>query len=91
MPNSVWIAAAVILIPILIVFGSLAIKIIWGLWPIPTCLAASIYAVVQMGIDWFFLLAVGIAGGIIGSWLWQRTQIFLKGDRLLEKGMFLGD
>lgn len=90
-PTAAWAAIAVVLIPVVVVFGSLLIKLLWGLWPIPIAIALSGYGVWRLGIDWFWLVALGIAGGIVMTWLWQRSRLFLAGDRLLERIMLLGD
>lgn len=90
-PMTVWIVMAVVALPFAVVFGALGVKLLWGFWPLPLCVATVGYGIYRLGIDWFWLIALGIAGGIVFTWLWQRTRLFLKGDRLLEKGMFLGD
>jgi hypothetical protein len=90
-PTTVWVVMAVVALPFLIVFGALGVKLLWGFWPMPTTIAAGGYGIYRLGIDWFWLIALGIAGGIVLTWLWQRTPLFLRGDRVLEKGLFLGD
>lgn len=90
-PTSVWAACGVVAIPFIVIFGALAIKLLWGLWPIPAAIAASAVGVWKLGIEWFWLVALGIAAGIVVTWLWQRTPLFLRGDRMLERRMFLGD
>lgn len=90
-PTVVWVALGVVGLPVIVVFGALFIKLAWGLWPLPVCIGISGYCVYKMGMDWFWLAAVGIAAGLLAAWLWQRTRLFLAGDRMLEKGMMLGD
>jgi len=90
-PTSVWAAIAVVMLPIVVIFGSLLVKLLWGLWALPIGIAVSGYAVWRLGIEWFWLVAVGIIVGLLGTWLWQRSRLFLAGDRLLERIMFLGD
>ena len=69
-PTVVWVALGVVLLPLLIVFGALFIKIMWGMWPVPISIGTSGYAIYRMGMDWFWLITIGIAGGIILTWLW---------------------
>lgn len=90
-PTSVWVVMCVVILPFAVVFGAVALKMLWGFWPVPLSIAISGYGIYRLGIDWFWLIALGIAAGIIFTWLWQRTPLFLKGDRVLERGMFLGD
>ena len=90
-PTSVWAAGGVVALPFVIVFGALAMKLMWGLWPVPLALVVSAYAIWRLGMDWFWLIAIGIAGGVVVTWLWQRTTLFLRVDSALERGMFLGD
>lgn len=90
-PLPVYAVIGVVLLPIVVIFGSLLIKILWGLWPIAFSVALSAWGVWRLGLDWFWLVALGIAAGIVLAWLWQRTTLFLAGDRRLEKLMFLGD
>ena len=90
-PMVVWIAVGVLLVPLAVVFGGLLVKIGWGMWPVPLALALSGYAVYRLGIEWFWLMAIGVGAAIVGTWLWQRSRVFLAGDRFLEKAMFLGD
>lgn len=90
-PKVVWFALGLFLLPFAILFGAIGVKLLWSLWPIPLSVGAAGYAIYRLGIDFFWLIALGIAGGIVLTWLWQRTSLFLKGDRRLEKMMFLGD
>ncbi len=90
-PLSVWLGLAVLLLPIFVVLAALGIKILWSFWPGLISLVASLYLVWVMGFDWFWLIALGIIAGVLFTWLWQRTTIFLNVDRRLERGMFLGD
>lgn len=90
-PTVVWVALGVVALPFAVVFGALFVKLAWGLWPIPLSLGISGYAIYRMGMEWFWLAAIGIAGGIVFTWLWQRTRVFLAGDRRLEKTLLLGD
>lgn len=90
-PTVVWVAFGVVLLPVIVIFGALAIKVLWGLWPLPLSIAISGYGIYRLGIEWFFLIAVGIAAGIVITMFWQRTKLFLRIDRLLEKGMLLGE
>lgn len=90
-PLAVYAVAGVVLLPVAVVIGSLAIKLLWGLWPMVLGIAIPAVGVWRMGIEWFWLVALGIAAGIVITWLWQRTAIFLAGDRRLERLMFLGD
>lgn len=90
-PLAIWLGIAIILLPIAIVFMALGIKIFWGFWPGIISLVASAYLVWTIGFEWFWLIALGIIAGVLFTWLWQRTTIFLNIDRRLERGMFLGD
>lgn len=90
-PTAVYIAVGVVMLPVVVIFGSLLIKILWGFWALPLAIAISGYAIWQMGMDWFWLVAIGIIVGILMTWMWQRTRLFLAGDRVLERVMFLGD
>lgn len=91
LPTSVWAVIILFALPPAIIFGALAVKLTWGFWPLPIGVAASAYAIYLLGAEWFFLIAVGIGFGVVGTWLWQRSRLFLWGDRKLERGMFLGD
>ena len=91
MPTSAWIAGGVVLLPVAVILLALAIKILWGFWPVPLALGVSGWSIWRLGMEWFWLAAVGIIAGLLATWLWQRTRIFLAGDRMLERGMFLGD
>lgn len=90
-PTAVYVAASVVLLPFVVIFGSILLKILWGFWPLPVFIAISGATIWRLGIDWFWLVAIGIVVGILATWLWQRTRIFLSGDRFLERIMFLGD
>lgn len=90
-PNAVWWTLGIVLLPLFVIFGALLIKILWGFWPVPAAIAAGGWGVWTMGIDWFWLIAVAIIAGLLGTWGWQRTALFLRFDRMLEKGMMLGD
>lgn len=90
-PLAAWVGAAVLLLPIVIVLAALGIKIFWSFWPGLISLVVSGYLIWILGIDWFWLIALGIIAGVLFTWLWQRTTIFLDIDRRIERGMFLGD
>ena len=91
LPPAVWAVIILFALPPAIIFGALLIKIGWGFWPLPISIAVSSYAIYLMGAGWFFLIAVGKGAGVLSTWIWQRSRLFLWGDRKLERGMFLGD
>lgn len=89
--NPAFWAVIAVITPLLIVLLFIGAKFLWGLWPFAFSLGLSGYSVYRLGIDWFWLVAAGIAFGIVLTWLWQRTVIFLKFDRRLEKVMMISD
>lgn len=91
LPWQLWVAAGVILLPLAVVFGSIAVKLTWGLWPIALFAAIAGWGIWRLGLEWFWLAAAAIMLGLVAAWLWQRTRLFLAGDRWLEKVMMLGD
>jgi hypothetical protein len=84
-------AIVAVLSPIAIILIFIAAKFLWGLWPLVASMAITGYGIYRLGFEWFWLIAAGIAIGIVLTWLWQRNTLFLKLDRKLEKIMMISD
>lgn len=91
LPTAAWVAIGVVLLPVTVVFSAVSTKILWGLWPVPLCIGIAGWGIWRLGMEWFWIVAIGIMAGIILAWLWQRTRLYLAGDRFLDRIMMLGD
>lgn len=93
MSNSevLWVAIGVVATPIVFIVAVLASKILWAFYPLVICVGTSAYAVYRCGLVYFFFVAIGISMGILATWLWQRTNVYLAGERVIEKITFTGD
>jgi hypothetical protein len=72
------------------VFGIL-FKLLWGWWPVVVCFAIGGYAIWKLGFEYIWMLSIPILGSVVGSWLWQRTVLFLRVDARLEQMFLMGD
>ena len=71
-------------------FG-LILKILWGWWPFLLSFAVGGWAIWELGFEYIWMLSIPILGSVVGSWLWQRTNIFLSVDSRIEKLLLMGD
>lgn len=86
-----WIIVIVLvsLSPILWFIGGFLFKIIWSLWPLPTCLAVAGMILWKYGMEAFVVVPVSLILGILVTWMWQRTRLFLKVDDLIGRATML--
>ena len=66
-------------------------KLLWGWWPVVACFAIGGWAIWSLGLEYIWMLSIPILGSVLGSWLWQRTVLFLRVDARLEKMFLMGD
>lgn len=82
------IISLVVMAPLLWFIGGFIFKIMWGFAPIITGLGGAGYLLWLHGLSWILALPVGIMMGILFTWLWQRSRIFLSVDRWVETHVF---
>ena len=75
----------VVLSPVLWFLGGFLMKLFWGMWPLFLCLVTGGYILWSRGMDAFVAVPLGIIGGIVITWLWQRSTMFLRVDDKLGR------
>ncbi|MFZ3481714.1 hypothetical protein [Sphingomonas sp. 3-13AW] len=66
-------------------------KLLWGWWPVVVSFAVGGWAIWSLGFEYIWMLSLPILGSIVGSWLWQRTSLFLSIDAHLERMFLMGE
>ena len=88
---NIWVAVGVIVVilaPLIWFAGGLVLKLIWQFWTMITSLAIGVYILWVNGMDGFIALPASILFGILATWLWQRTRLFLRVDDRLGRIVF---
>ena len=88
---SIWVAVGVVVIilaPVLWLAGGFLLKILWQFWTMIASIAIGGYILWNAGMDGFIALPASILVGILTTWLWQRTRIFLRVDDRLGRAVF---
>ena len=80
--------AGIILAPLIWFVGGFLLKLLWQFWPMIGSLAAGIIILWNAGMDAFFALPASIIAGIVFTWLWQRSRLFLRVDDRLGRTVF---
>lgn len=88
---SIWVAIGIIgiiLAPVLWIAGGFVLKVLWQFWAMLASLAIGAIMLWNYGMDAFIALPASILLGILFTWLWQRTRIFLRVDDRLGRAVF---
>lgn len=88
---SLWVALGVvglIFAPILWFAGGFLLKLIWQFWTMLASIVTGGYILWSNGMDGFIALPASILVGILTTWLWQRTRVFLRVDDRLGRAVF---
>ncbi len=88
MTTGIIITILVVLSPVIYFAGGFILKLVWGIWPVIICTAVGGLILYKYGLEFMFALPVAIVLGLLGAWLWQRSQLFLAFDAKIGKYVF---
>jgi len=79
----------VVLSPILWFIGGFLFKVLWSLWPLPVLLGIAGVILWKNGMEAFIVIPLSLILGILATWMWQRTRLFLRVDDLIGRATML--
>lgn len=90
----IWVAiglGVLVGLPFLWYLGGFTAKFLWGWWPGLAAMSGAGWMIWNVGIENLWLIGVFLLIAVLGVYLWQRLNIFIKVDRRLDKIFLLDD
>ena len=90
MDQSAIIIGCIVALPLLWFIGGIAFKMVWGFAPIITGISVTGWMLWSRGEDGILIAILAPMTGLILSWYWQRTRLYLAVDAWIDKTLFFG-